>query len=454
MKKRTNLRVKLRRIYLVAIAAFMMCIGSAPFFLGGHASAYGQIIDRSLTISSGVPGNTSTTYTFTFTPHDYTADTPPGSMSTLQSMKFVACQTAVGSYPGGTCVAPVGMDFTTAVFGSQGGTWQGAGTFAVDNTGVAGKCDPAANVLCAKRSDLTAQSATSRTITFTTIKNPTTANTAFYIGIYTYSDAGYATNVDFGATASAVVQTLTTNAAVAEVLQFCVGSTTVDGLDTTNPADKVADDCSGVSGTSVDIGTLDTSAINISPVSTNGGDSSNGVAMVRSNAGNGVSISYDAIQQSGTNHLGTLRISGASCDAGNTLTDACINAAGTTQTVFTPGTEAFGMTIAGVNSNGTTSYACQYGDTAESIAAGNTCHLEPDAAYLGQQTTGQDDYGTSRGFAWDESGTATNIASSGAATVKQVDDEALILKFAATPSITTPFGRYAAQTDFIAVPTY
>jgi hypothetical protein len=99
----------------------------------------------------------------------------------------------------------------------------------------------------------------------------------------------------------------------------------------------------------------------------------------------------------------------------------------------------FGMTIAGINSNGTTSYACQYGDTAQSIAAGNTCHLEPDPAYLGQQTTGQDDYGTGRGFAWVEDGTATNIASSAASTVKQVDDEALVLKFAGTPSITTPF---------------
>jgi len=135
------------------------------------------------------------------------------------------------------------------------------------------------------------------------------------------------------------------------------------------------------------------------------------------------------------------------------LTDSCINAAGA-QTVFTPGTESFGMTVAGINSNGTTSYACQYGDTAQSLAAGNTCHMEPASGYVGQTTTGLDDFGTGNGFAWVENGTATNIASSAASTVKQVDDEALILKFAATPSITTPFGRYAAQTDFIAVPTY
>lgn len=459
MKKRTGFKVKIRRLSLVAVAALLMSAGAMPFLLGGHASAYGQLLNRSLSISSGVPGNTAVSYTFTFTLHDYTADTPPGSMSTLQSMRFIACTTAVGTYPGGTCTAPTGMDFSTAVFGSQGGTWQGAGTFSVDNVGVAGKCVPAANVLCAKRSDATTQSATSRSITFTTIKNPTTANTAFYVGIYTYSDAGYATNVDFGATASAVVQTLTTNAAVAEVLQFCVGSTTVNDVDRTNNANLIANDCAGVSGTSVDIGTLDTSAINISPVSTNGGDSNNGVAMVRSNAGNGVSISYDAIQQSGTNHLGTLRISGATCDPTNTLTDPCINAAGATQTVFTPGTEAFGMTIAGVNSNGTTSYTCQYGDTGAtpSIPAGNTCHLEPTSGvngYLGAGGSGTEDFGTSNGFAWVEDGTATTIASSAGATVKQVDDEALILKFAGTPSITTPFGRYSAQTDFIAVPVY
>lgn len=455
MKKRTDIKVKLRRLYLVAIAAVMMSVGALPFFLSGRASAYGQILNRSLTLSSAVPGNTSTTYTFTFTPHDYTADTPAGTQQTIQSMKFVACTTAVGSYPGGTCTAPTGMDVSTAAFGSLGGTWQGTTAFTVDGTGVAGKCDPAANVLCVKRTDANAENATSRTISFTTIKNPTTANTAFYIGIYTYSDNGYATNVDFGATASAVVQTLTTNAAVAEVLQFCVGSTTVDDVDRTNNANLIANDCAGVSGTSVDIGTLDTSAINISPVGTNGGDGNNGVAMVRSNAGNGVVIAYDSIQQSGTNHLGTLRISGASCDGpGNTFTDPCINAAGATQTPFTPGTEMFGMTIAGINSNGTTSYTCQYGDTAQSIAVGNSCHLEPTAAYLGGGASTTEDYGTGNGFAWVEDGTATNIASSAAATVKQVDDEALILKFAGTPSITTPFGRYSAQTDFIAVPTY
>jgi hypothetical protein len=61
---------------------------------------------------------------------------------------------------------------------------------------------------------------------------------------------------------------------------------------------------------------------------------------------------------------------------------------------------------------------------------------------------------TDQGYAWDDSGTSQTIASSAGSATKVIDDEAMILKFAATPSITTPFGLYAAQADFIAVPTY
>jgi len=441
-KNRSLFKGKIYRLYFMAIAAFLALVALAPIWLTPSASALGQITTRSLTLSSGVPSATNVTYTFSFT---------VASTSQVQGMKFIACTTAVGTYPGGTCTAPTGMTgagngFSNAAFSSQSG-WQGATNFAVDSTG-ANDCTPAANVLCANRTDTTSQTVTSRTIAFNTIKNPSSTNTAFYVGMYTYTTVNYTvgSRVDFGATASAVVQTLTTNAAVAEVLNFCVGATTVDDT-TTNPGN----DCTAISGTSINIGTLDTSAVNISPVATNGGDNQNGLAMVRSNAGNGVVVAYDAIQQSGTNHRGTLRISGATCNpVSNNFTDDCINAAGTTQTPFTAGTEMFGMTIAGINSGSTTSYTCTYG-----TPPGNTCNLKPLSNYLGAGASGSTEaYGTSNGFAWDESGSAVNIASSASSTVKQVDDESLILKFAATPSITTPFGPYAAQTDFIAVPTY
>ncbi|HET7529072.1 MAG TPA: hypothetical protein VFJ84_02490 [Candidatus Saccharimonadales bacterium] len=445
--------------------ACLLLVGAslAPLLVSRKAEAYNQITSRSLTTSSGVPGKTGVTYKFTFT---------PASTGTVQGIKLIACKSAVETYPGntGTCVAPDGFSlagggFANVTYGSQN-NWQGATAFAVDTTG-ANDCTPSAanhNIICANRTDATAQTLTSRDISFTTIKNPTTANTAFYIGIYTYTDNAYtAPEEDFGATASAVVQTLTTNAAVAEVLNFCVGSTTVD--DTTT---SIATDCTSLSGTSINLGTLDTSVITQSPVPDNGGDNKNAVALVRSNAGNGVTVAYDAIQQSGTNHQGTLRISGQTCNTtgdpgvdanGNTKTDPCINAAGTVQTVFTAGSEMFGMTVGGINSGSTTSYSCQYGDVTASIAAGDTCNMKPLAGYIcdgGAGTETYDEHPTlcPNGYAWDESGAAVNIASSSSSTIKQVDDEAIMIKYAATPQITTPFGPYQAQTDFIAVPTY
>jgi hypothetical protein len=171
--------------------------------------------------------------------------------------------------------------------------------------------------------------------------------------------------------------------------------------------------------------------------------------MLRTNAANGATVDYDAIQAtSGTNHLGTLRISGASCNAGTVNTDGCINAAGATQTAFTSGLEMFGMTIAGVNCGSTSanSYSCVY--------ASGTNNLQQDTEYIGGANSTTFGASAAKGFAWVESGSATTIASSASSSIKQVDDEALILAFAATPSITTPFGAYSVQADFIAVPTF
>jgi hypothetical protein len=443
----------LKQAILIIVIVFLGLVWLMPAMTQQAEAA--QILTRSLTISSGVPSATNVTYSFTFT---------IPSTAQVQGLRFVACTTSVGTYPGNTCTAPTGMSgagngFSNVAFVSQSG-WQGATNFAIDSTG-ANDCTPSANVICANRTDTTSQTATSRTIVFNTIKNPSSTNTAFYVGIQTYTTNNYTSIslTDNGTTASAVVQTLTTFAAVAEVLNFCVGSTTVN--DTTT---NVANDCTAMAGTSLNLGTLDTASVTVSPVTTNGGDSKNGVALVRSNAGNGTVIEYDAIQQSGVNHKGTLRINGSTCDhpgsqvgfpqngfdGTNDFTDSCINGASTTQNAFTAGTEEFGMTIAGINHGSTTSYSCTYG-----TPPGNTCNMRPLTNYLGAGTSGSSEaFGTSNGFAWDETGTAEPIASSASSTVKQVDDEALILSYAATPSITTQFGSYQAQTDFIAIPTY
>lgn len=432
----------IKEAVLLFVAFILMISWLTPMMFPAKANAAGQLTSRSVTLSTGIPGKTGVKYTFTFS---IVSTTP------INGLKFVACDRAYGTYGGGdscqTGSAPTGMDVSSAAAstGDQAGFGDNGTTFSVDGTGNT-YCTPAANVLCAKRTGAaTAETTgTSKTVAFTGIKNPTPNNYAFYIGIYTYGAITDASALDGGTVASAVVQTLTVNAQVAEVLQFCVGSTSVNDATT-----SVAGDCSAVTGTSLNLGTLDSSQVNITPWNTDGGDNTNGVAMVRSNAANGVAVAYDAVQAgSGSNHLGTLRLSGSNCNAGTVSTDGCINAAGTTQTAFTAGDEKFGMTVAGVNCGSTSasSYSCVY--------ASGTNNLQQTADYIGGADTVTYGASASKGFAWDESGTSQTIASSASSTIKQVDDEALILAFAATPAITTPFGSYSVSVDFTAVPTY
>lgn len=430
-----------KRAILLFVATVLAVSWLSPLLITPKAAAVGQLTVRSLTLSSGVPSKTNVSYTFTFTIVSTTA---------IKGLKFLACDRAYGTYGGGNSCqvgsAPTALSFSSgpAAFVSQSGFADNATSFARDGTGST-YCTPAANVLCASRtigSPTAETTGTSKTITFNGIVNPSPNNYAFYIGIYTYSATSSGTALDSGTVASAVVQTLTVNAQVVEVLQFCVGSTTVND-DTT----LVATDCSGVSGTSLNLGVLDSSVVNISPWSSDGGDNNNGVAMLRTNAANGATVAYDAIQAtSGTNHLGTLRLTGASCNAGTVNTDGCINAAGATQTAFTAGQEEFGMTIAGVNCGSTTSYTCVYTSGSNS--------LQQTTDYVGGTNSTTFGASAAKGFAWVEGGAATTIATSASSTIKQVDDEALILAFAATPSITTPFGAYSAQVDFVAVPTF
>lgn len=435
--------------YLLAMVATAL---SPLLFMTGEASASGQLTQRSLTLSTAQASATNVSYTFTFNNVSTTA---------IKGLKFIACTTATSTYGGGnTCAgsgaAPTGMSFSAgpAAFVSQTGFADNGISFARDATG-GNYCTPAANVLCASRAgNSTAETTnTTHTITFSGIVNSSTTNTPFYIGIYTYDATTNASALDGGTVASAIVSSLTVNARVAEILNFCIGATAVDDT-TTDPTNSGNHDCSVVSGTSVNIGTLDSGTVNISPVTTNGGDSNNAIAMVRSNAANGVNVYYRAIQAStGTNHLGSLRVTGASCNAGTVNTDGCINSIGTTQATITAGTEDFGMTIAGINHGSTTSYSCVYA----SPGGGDTCDLVPQNNYVGQGTTGTLStytYGNSNGFAWDESGTSVLIASSTSSTIPQVDDEAMILKFGATSNIITPFGAYSVQSDFIAVPTF
>ncbi len=415
---------KLKRIVLAAIVA---SYGAVPLVVSSSAYAAPQVTNREARITSAAPGAT-VDIVFEFD------TTTLGSATAVQAAEFEFCDA-----PLGTCTTVNTPTIPASSTVSEGG-WlttneaTAFGTYARqggDNGGTN-------NQINVQRTDTDDQRTRSNvTVGFTGLTNNATANRAYYPRVRLYSDTAATTLVWEGVVAQSTSQTLTVNARVQEVLAFCVGATAVDDATT-----SVGAACSNVTGTDVDLGVVDVGGVSISPVSgTSGGDNENGVAMVRTNAVNGVVIDYKAVQD---NSSGKLKVAGSTC-SGTSSTDQCFNSTGTTQNTIVAGTEEFGMTISGINCGSVGSYSCVFGS--------GTYNLVRDAEYDGDGTNTYQ-AGGANSFAWDDTGTADRIASSAGSAVKVVDDEAMILKFAAASSITTPTGSYAAQADFIATPTF
>jgi len=365
--------------------------------------------------------------------------------------------------PAGTTLGAVRVEFcdgdpivhTTCVFGAAGddipevdGT--GAGTIATESVGSpfafsgATTCtDPALTaptnndryleILC-NAAD-TFAGATTFTGTVINVDNPSNAtdspnnpNNTFYARVYIYSDITppaianpiTATEVvHTGGIAMSTAEQLTITARVQEILEFCVGTTT--------PAPA---DCSAMTGNAVNLGVLDFASVDRA---TTQAVPNQGSVMVRTNAQSGVAIGYIAEQAtSGTEHLGSLRVTGAACTAGGGIeSDQCINSIGTAQTVVAAGVEAFGM--------------CSFDVDVTSSTGSPTANLTRDGEY-----NGSCDNSAGNGYAWDESGAYDQIASS--ATV--VNDEMLDLDFSATSDVITPTGLYTVTATFIGTATF
>jgi hypothetical protein len=428
--------IKAKRALILLVAIVFFSSGIATLTSSGGSVLAASITQRSLTISTAQV-NATASYTFSFV---------PGTTAAIQGIKFLACTT-----PLGTCTAPAGLSLNSAAGGTLTGSWTNATAFTPDHTG-ANDCIASANILCAKRTQASNETGTSpRGVNFTTITNPsgsscTTANCTFFVRVTTYSVNTYLAGniVDTGTVAASTTQSLTVSAIIQEQLSFCIGATSVNDATSTVPL------CSAISGTSLSLGTLNSSNIAISPVAaTYNGDGNNGLAELSTNASTGATVAYDSIQQAGTNHLGTLRVAGATCQASAVNYDQCINAIGTSHATITAGSEAFGMTVAGINCSQVTAYTCSF--------ASGTTDLVRDPQYNCNGTNtyptsdSSDISGTSTcSYAWDETGAPDTIAS--ASTV--VGNEALILKFAATPNSVTPTGSYTAKADFVATPTF
>ncbi|MDZ7744728.1 MAG: hypothetical protein U5K77_03140 [Candidatus Saccharibacteria bacterium] len=100
------------------------------------------------------------------------------------------------------------------------------------------------------------------------------------------------------------------------------------------------------------------------------------------------------------------------------------------------GTESFGMTVSDINQGGLTS------------------NMVRDADYRGDGSTGNATACTGAAdepcWAWDPTGDVVPIASSN----DVLDNEVLLIQFAATASLTTPTGQYAVTSTYVATPTF
>jgi len=427
-------RLKTRLLTLAYFISFV----SASFLFAVPVKA-DQLTSRKLEIQSAQPGSAGQNIW-----HEFTFNV--AQATSIGSMEFTYC-----TAPLGTCTSPTGLDFVGGgVTLGTTSTDQTINAILPSNTYALGT---GANIPTTNRVRI--QSSAANTISvaqtvkirFGAIENPTTTtptSNTFFVRIVTYNTTSYGTAIDDGAVASAIVPLLTVSARVQEVLHFCVdNATTAGGI---LAATALGTDCSNyvtsyaVAGNSVDLGVADNNTTGAVSPDTEGNDA-DGVFMVRSNALNGVIVGYRAVQQTGTNYTGSLRVVGSTCtttgtgkndtnDAGNRVsTDRCFNSA-TTKTALTASLEQFGMTGRFINRTSSTV---------------PTTNLTLTTDYDSTSTVG---------YAWVQDGTFTSVATSVPSSDKVVDDEAVVLKFAAVASLTTPPGQYTAQSDFIAVPTY
>jgi len=380
------------------LLSLSIVLATSLFALTPSASA-AQLTARKVTIDKSAVSSSDVSHIFSFT---------IGTTGNIGGIIYQFCTTPIG-----TCTKPTGMAVQAATHDAE--TFAGS-VFTAHAVSNENDCDMTTtdSKMCFEVGTSASESG-AKTHTISNITAPS-SNQTVYVRVSTYNADTFASGalVDQGVVAEAFVNQLTINARVQEVLIFCIG---------TDDAAS-ANDCTDISGTTVDIGVIDASAVSISPVVTgSGGNNKNAFAMVRTNAQSGVVIVYFTTLDTSS---GKLKVAGQTCTDNVSIVDRCINSTTSTQNSIVAGTEEFGMTISSVDTTN-----------------GSTTNITRDGDYDGDGTA-------AGGWAWLDTGATDQIASS--STV--VDDEMLVLRFAATTSITTPTGSYTTQANFIATPTF
>ena len=438
------------------VAAALLLLAMASPALLTNTKVYGaQITDRSIDIQSSLVSETDNVYTVTFSP------------ATTGNIRAVVIDFCTTPLVGTVCTAPAGLETneanSLAVYNEAGA---GFGTsFTVDQT------ESTSNKVVIK--DAAGTSVTAGTsVSFDLgdgsadngIDNPSAVGT-FYARIITFavetdadaydSSSTGANNppssaVDSGGVAMSTVDQLTVTARVQEQLEFCVAALTATDITTVTTGAATEGTCSGAAwvaaGTEVDLGVIDSvtpvAGINgASPVpAANGGNDTTGAMIIRTNAVNGVDISYfaerttDAAVDDTTNfhQLGALRVAGATVDC---------NAVATTETdqCFESSTAGIDLSAAGEG------FGAQVGTIQDTTDA---------SVDTSASLTAQGNYATGGStFVWNSSGGAgaTELIAQSASVL---DYTLMEFDFGARSSATTPTGAYTVTSTYIATATF
>src|ERR1700741_507398 len=251
-----QIALQLRRASLWIKVLVLSTVGLTPMLVTASASATPTIINRKLASTSARPSQT-TQLTWTF---DTTAD-----VANIKQISIEFCDS-----PLATCSNVSGTTNIPSVAASPTATLANFTTNTVTSTtrvgGLGGGTNNQIDVVKTNADAGASKTGLSVQLGASDITNNASPNKSYYTRVRLYSDTG-TTLVWSGVFAQSTSQTLTVNARVQERLDFCVGSTTTNDATT-----SVAADCSAVTGTSVDIGNIESGNTNISPVTaTNGG---------------------------------------------------------------------------------------------------------------------------------------------------------------------------------------
>ncbi|MCA9324482.1 hypothetical protein KDA23_00215 [Candidatus Saccharibacteria bacterium] len=293
---------------LYAVAALAMVLGlSASAVLPGVASAYGEVTDRAIKMSSSQQSATGVSYQVVFT-----------TTSAAASIALDFC--SASPLYADACTAPAGLNLSALVNGASDVTMTGGTT---NDWDIINAATSASHLEIGGTSE-----AGSTTITLTLggthfITNPSALG-SFYARIYTYSGndpdwtavATPGTVVDFGGIALSTAEAIDITARVQEKLQFCVSK-----------ADPTAD-CTGTSTPDLTLGhgspqILDETAV----------DTDTAYIQVSTNAQSGV-----IIRMKNSNACG-----GLSRDGGSTCDIPAVNSGGNTAAALAAGTAEFGL---------------------------------------------------------------------------------------------------------------